>query len=619
MADERVNVNPEFYAAVDQLILDAERVHGIVNGLATQGVTVEDGSVIPTIRKAMIDNLYFKTPPFPWTPGSSTTVFNQLYTYSEPNLGASWWYAPAATTIAPVTMKTKPHDDPNWRLIIDTASIADIYAPLLSPLFKGNPRGPTPAEGDESNSLATTAFVVAAITKAMGDPNQNVGTFNNLNVRNKTTTRTLEVTDDAKFTKGPIDATTVKMLLNTLHLMGNDGKLDFDYLDPAYANKLRTVIRPHTITTSDITSDTASAATSVVGNAVAPVADKDALTVHGNADMDYLKLTGNGSRPVGDPQLVVQGKAVIKDLQITGTAIGITASVDGQDTKPNSVDTEQIKTKRLTVTESMSVTGSSTIGNVKFTGTVEGITFPASNVDGLDIKPKSVTTTNDSKMGGTTTVNNLVVTGTTTGITADVTGKDIRPKSVSATEYLNVGTNATVTGQTTTEKLKVNDGKIIYNTSATPSVEAVIDLAALAGGTDGVGKILTVAVGLSAGERKYYQNPFPGYVVDVKVMINPLGSSTNVYQSGWGYAPDDKDGDKMKMFGVRGLRQKIAEGADAGDWIMVQVAEGGAAHRSELTGAGTTNVLQAIKTTGSFQIHVTRLFKDAAGTPAVPK
>ncbi|URC22376.1 putative tail fiber protein [Serratia phage vB_SmaM-ChuuTotoro] len=617
MANERANVNPEFYAAVDQLILDAERVHGIVNGLATQGVTVEDGSVIPTIRKAMIDNLYFKTPPFPWKPGSSTTVFNQLYTYSEPNLGASWWYAPAATTIAPVVMKDKPHDDPNWRLIIDTASIADIYAPLISPLFKGNPRGPTPAEGDDSTTLATTAFVVAAITKAMGDPNQGVGSFNNLTVRNKTTTRTIEVTEDAKFVRGPIDATAVRMLLNTLHLMGNDGKLDFDYLDPAYADKLRTVIRPHTITTSDITSDTSTTGTSVVGNAVDPVTGANALTVHGNADMDYLTLTGNGARPVGDPQLVVQGKAVIKDLQVTGTATGITATVDGQDTKPASVDTDQVTTKRLTVTESMSVTGTSTIGNVKFTGTVEGITFPAANVDGKDIKPRSVVTTNDSTFGGKTTVKDLVVTGTTTGITADVTGKDIRPKSASTTEYLNVGTNATITGQTTTDKLKVNDGKVIYND--TPTTEAVIDLAALAGGSDGVGKYLSVSVGLGAGERKYYQNPFPGYAVDVKVFINPLGSSTDSYESGWGYAPDDKDGNKMKMFGVRGMRQKIASGSDQGDWIVIQVAEGGAAHKPELVGGGNSNVNEAIKNTGSFQIRVTRLFKDAGSTPATPK
>ena len=32
-------------------------------------------------------------------------------------------------------------------------------APIASPVFTGNPRGPTPAEGDNDTSLATTAFV----------------------------------------------------------------------------------------------------------------------------------------------------------------------------------------------------------------------------------------------------------------------------------------------------------------------------------------------------------------------------------------------------------------------------------------------------------------------------
>lgn len=40
-------------------------------------------------------------------------------------------------------------------------------APILSPEFEGNPRGPTPPPGDNDTSLATTAFVTAAITSAV--------------------------------------------------------------------------------------------------------------------------------------------------------------------------------------------------------------------------------------------------------------------------------------------------------------------------------------------------------------------------------------------------------------------------------------------------------------------
>ena len=37
-------------------------------------------------------------------------------------------------------------------------------APLASPAFSGNPTAPTPAAGDSDTSIATTAFVGAAIT-----------------------------------------------------------------------------------------------------------------------------------------------------------------------------------------------------------------------------------------------------------------------------------------------------------------------------------------------------------------------------------------------------------------------------------------------------------------------
>ena len=39
-------------------------------------------------------------------------------------------------------------------------------APIASPLFTGNPRGPTQSPGNESTRLATTAFVAAGIDAA---------------------------------------------------------------------------------------------------------------------------------------------------------------------------------------------------------------------------------------------------------------------------------------------------------------------------------------------------------------------------------------------------------------------------------------------------------------------
>lgn len=41
------------------------------------------------------------------------------------------------------------------------------YAPLASPTFTGDPKAPTPTAGDNDTSIATTAFVKAAIDAAM--------------------------------------------------------------------------------------------------------------------------------------------------------------------------------------------------------------------------------------------------------------------------------------------------------------------------------------------------------------------------------------------------------------------------------------------------------------------
>ena len=48
--------------AVEQTITAGEQIHQIVNGTATTEVTVEDGSKVPSIRKALLDNFYFKDP-----------------------------------------------------------------------------------------------------------------------------------------------------------------------------------------------------------------------------------------------------------------------------------------------------------------------------------------------------------------------------------------------------------------------------------------------------------------------------------------------------------------------------------------------------------------------------
>lgn len=97
--------------AVEQTIIAGEQLHQIINGTSLTEVTVEDGSKIPTVRKALIDNFYFKSP-LDWQSGQQESVFNQLRKFIDGTL----WYAPSATTSSPLNMGETPVGDNNWRV-----------------------------------------------------------------------------------------------------------------------------------------------------------------------------------------------------------------------------------------------------------------------------------------------------------------------------------------------------------------------------------------------------------------------------------------------------------------------------------------------------------------------
>lgn len=63
--------------------------------------------------------------------------------------------------------KFKYRDATTVLTVLDSTSLA-AYALLASPGFTGNPTAPTPAPGDNDTSIATTAFVGAAITALIG-------------------------------------------------------------------------------------------------------------------------------------------------------------------------------------------------------------------------------------------------------------------------------------------------------------------------------------------------------------------------------------------------------------------------------------------------------------------
>lgn len=97
--------------AVEQTITAGEQIHQIVNGTATTEVTVEDGSKVPSIRKALLDNFYFKDP-IAWQAGQTENVFNQLRQFTD----GSWWYAPSATASNPISMGSTPVGNSLWKI-----------------------------------------------------------------------------------------------------------------------------------------------------------------------------------------------------------------------------------------------------------------------------------------------------------------------------------------------------------------------------------------------------------------------------------------------------------------------------------------------------------------------
>ncbi len=116
-----------YSGAVEQTITASNQLHDIINGAGDVEVAVEDGSTIPTVRKALIDNFFFKSP-VPWQQGQNETVFNQLRFFQNGSL-SGYYYAPTARASTPVPMTQSPETDPNWHLYsLQTQQLpSDVY------------------------------------------------------------------------------------------------------------------------------------------------------------------------------------------------------------------------------------------------------------------------------------------------------------------------------------------------------------------------------------------------------------------------------------------------------------------------------------------------------------
>lgn len=399
-------------AIVTQLELDSDRMHIVVNGDATTTAFAEDGSELPSIRKTLVDNLQFKTPPVAWAAGTLVRAYNQLYIFD-----GKWWYSPVATNSNLVTQGASPVNDPNWRLFPNVGSDSSTYAPINSPLFTGNPQGPTPATGDDSKSLATTEFIQDVATELRAEISGAVGgagSFTSLNVSGATTLNTLAVS-------GAISAPTSDATLHKITLQGSDGELTFANAGtPPVVGAPLTSVKPYGITTYDLN------ATKIETGVMSAT----------DVTLEHLHITGNGADPAGTQDLIVDGNTTVNNLTVTGTVTGISSSVDGTAIAPSSVTSPTGTFENLTVHNTLEVDGTTNVNNLNVTGTVTGI---SANVDGTAIAPSSVTTTGNVgvagqlNVNGSTNVGDLNITGIVTGLTlppSNVDGLVIQPASI---------------------------------------------------------------------------------------------------------------------------------------------------------------------------------------------
>lgn len=121
---------------VDLVIFSSNQLHDVINGTAVETVETETGE-IPTLRKALVDNFFFKSPIL-WANGASETVFNQLR-YFENGILSGYYYAPSATLINPVPMGATPVGDNNWTLYaLKTEQLATEVFPWAYDTATGN-------------------------------------------------------------------------------------------------------------------------------------------------------------------------------------------------------------------------------------------------------------------------------------------------------------------------------------------------------------------------------------------------------------------------------------------------------------------------------------------------
>lgn len=497
-----------FENAVDQVIVDSERLHNVVNGTAVEEVITEDGSAIPTIRKAMLDNIYFKTPPLPWTVGATCTVFNQLYAFKSA-AGTQWFYAPSASIDNPVRLPADPTESGYWKIFLDSKYMEDHYATKESPVFTGNPQCPTASLESEDETLANTSFVHQLVRSQLLNLQAGTLVLEGLNVNTLIKTNNLSVAGNASFA-GLVEASGSQGKFRQVTLTKEGSTLDFAYRNPLDPDELSTLLDYHSVTTDSIT------AHKIVNGSASSDNDTMSMEGLGNNRFDYVYITGSGAKGSDEPTLTVSGITKLENVIITGDVQGISHSVDGMDILPNSVGT-----KRLTVTEALTVQGTANFAGINTNtlsaagaltaNTITGVegAFTTLSVSGAasvsgDLAVEGGTllkgtlgvsggVTMDSTLtvkgnttfggsSGTTTVHNLNITGDVLGWSPDLTGQSITVTAIAADSVNAASVNA---NSATVNNLSVSKSTVQKMEFSTDELTATVDVASGVWNPDG--------------------------------------------------------------------------------------------------------------------------------------
>lgn len=488
-----------FENAVDQVIVDSERLHNVVNGTAVEEVITEDGSVIPTIRKAMLDNIYFKTPPLPWTVGATCTVFNQLYAFKSA-AGTQWFYAPSASIDNPVRLPADPTESGYWKIFLDSKYMEDHYATKESPVFTGNPQCPTASLESEDETLANTSFVHQLVRSQLLNLQAGTLVLEGLNVNTLIKTNNLSVAGNASFA-GLVEASGSQGKFRQVTLTKEGSTLDFAYRNPLDPDELSTLLDYHSVTTDSIT------AHKIVNGSASSDNDTMSMEGLGNNRFDYVYITGSGAKGSDEPTLTVSGITKLENVIITGDVQGISHSVDGKDILPNFVGT-----KRLTVTEALTVQGDANFAGINTNTLSAAGALTAKTVTGVEgsfttlaisdaasvagdlvveggtllkgtlgvsggVTMESTLTVNGNTVfggsSGTTTVHNLNITGDVLGWSPDLTGQSITVTAVSADSVNADSVNA---NSATVNNLSVSNATVQKMEFSADELTATVDV-----------------------------------------------------------------------------------------------------------------------------------------------